>query len=101
MTLRASSHSIQNVATGIPFMNLSEGRRGKLYFTLSLLHDGSADRLEVTLSGGIGNSDLYIKFDAIPTTLAYTQRSISSSNSEKISILKPQNGKAFINNNLF
>ena len=65
---------------------------------MSLAHEVSADLLEVTLSGGFGDSDLYVRFDDIPTTSMYTNSSTSYSNTEKISILQPQNGKAFINN---
>ena len=79
-------------------MNLTERVRGKFYFALSLPHEVSADLLEIITSGGHGDSDLYVHFDAIPTTLVYTNRSVLSSNTEKISIIQPQNGKAFINN---
>lgn len=45
-----------------------------------------AKNLTFNTSGGPGDDDLYEKFNAVPTTSAYDNRSITSTSSESIAI---------------
>jgi hypothetical protein len=81
---------------GVPLRDsISTTGAGKYY---SIDVNAPKAQLRIILTGLSYNSDLdlYVKLGSLPTTLSYDYRSVSSSPSEKISILNPTNGTWYI-----
>jgi secreted trypsin-like serine protease len=77
--------------------NLS-GRKGQFQrqpFTVTV--PAGALSLNVNLSGGSGDADLYVRFGSAPTTGAYTCRPFLSGNTESCGIASPKAGTWYIN----
>ncbi len=55
-----------------------------------------ASNLTVSIAGGSGDADLYVRFGSAPTTTSYTCRPYKSGNSETCSISAPSAGKYYI-----
>ncbi|TKF36909.1 zinc-dependent metalloprotease [Enterovibrio norvegicus] len=64
----------------VPVSNLSGGAGDESYFTFSL--PLNTESTNVTLSGGTGNADLYVKYNALPTESDYDCVSKTSDNNE-------------------
>lgn len=74
--------------------NVSISRRGWAHYTQSL--DAGYSSLTVTLSGGSGNADLYVRYGAQSTTKKYDCKSAGSTNTETCTINNPQAGTWYI-----
>ncbi len=70
--------------------NLSASTGNWVHFTLTV--PSCATNLTVNTSGGSGDGDLYIRFDAQPTTNGYDCRPYKNGNSETCSIDNPSAG---------
>ena len=57
---------------GVPVENLSGATNDELRFTMEV--PAGASNLEIQISGGTGDADLYVRFGAAPTTLVYDCR---------------------------
>ena len=71
--------------------NLSGSRRAWDRYTLDI--PAGMTKLTVTTSGGSGDADLYLRFNASPTTSSYACRSQNGANSESCVINNPTAGK--------
>jgi vibriolysin len=67
---------------GVPVTNLSGARNSKKVFTFNV--PAGAKNLRFATSGGTPDADLYVKFNAEPTTSSYDFRSITATNNETI-----------------
>lgn len=56
----------------------------------------NARNLSVTTSGGTGDADLYVKFNAVPTTSVYDYRSWANGNTEAVSVAAPGTGTYYV-----
>ncbi len=83
--------SLQN---GVAVSGLAATSGNSLDFTLAV-PDGATD-LAVAISGGSGDADLYVRFDAAPTTSAYDCRPYLSGNDESCSFATPQAGTWYV-----
>lgn len=73
-------------------INLAQSA-SKLY---SITVPSGKSYLTFKLSGGSGDGDIYAKFGSAPTTSSYSYKSTGSSNSETITIRKPQAGTYYL-----
>lgn len=70
--------------------NLSDSRNGWQHFTLDV--NPGMSSLNVQMSGGSGDADLYVRYGSQPTTGSYDCRPYVSGNSENCSFNNPQSG---------
>ena len=81
-------------ATGWTESNLSGASGSWQHFTLDV-NSGMA-ALEVLMSGGSGDGDLYVRYGAQPTTSSYNCRPYRNGNNESCSFSNPQAGTWYI-----
>jgi vibriolysin len=67
---------------GVPVTGISGARNGKVVFTFDV--PAGAKNLRFASTGGTPDADLYVKFNAEPTTSSYDFRSITATNNETI-----------------
>jgi len=60
------------------------------HYTLGV--DSGASTLDVNISGGTGDADLYIRFGAPPTTANWDFRPYLNGNNESVTVDSPQPG---------
>lgn len=70
--------------------NLSGASGSVQYFSVSV--PANAKNLTISMAGGIGDADLYVKFNQVPTVDSYDCRPYLVGNIETCSIPKPVNG---------
>ncbi len=74
--------------------NLSGARRAWDHYTVEI--PAGMSTLTVTMSGGTGDADLYVRYGAQPTTSSYNCRPYKSGNNETCSFNNPQAGTWYI-----
>ncbi|MET0406718.1 MAG: PPC domain-containing protein [Cystobacter sp.] len=85
---------ITPLVNGQPVTGLSGSVGASSYFTLEV--PAGQNLLKVTLTGGTGDADLYLRRGALPTTSDYNCRSIASGTAETCSVTSPQAGTWYI-----
>ena len=70
----------------------SEGSERYFYFDVP----NDSQDLRIELSGGSGDADLYVRYDATVSTSNYDCRSLSAGNTESCGLLEPPTGRYFI-----
>ena len=93
VTLYAEHAFIGNVtllSNGVPVTNTTGAEGSKKYYRL--LVPSGQDELEIKISGGTGDADLYIKLDAVPTLTEYDYRPYQIGNNETQIIADPPTG---------
>ncbi len=75
--------------------NLSAGTNETLKYTIDVASGGTD--LNVTMAGGSGDADLYVRFGSEPTSSSYDCRPYRSGNGENCYFASPQAGTHFIN----
>ena len=78
------------LTNGVPVTGLSGATGAELRFTLTV--PAGATNLQVRISGGTGDADLYVRFGSAPTTTTYTCRPFLSGNNETCTIAAPSVG---------
>lgn len=82
------------LTNGQTVSNLSATSGNKLEYTIDV--PANASNLEVTMSGGSGDADLYTKYGTAPTSSNYDCRPYKSGNNEYCQESNPQTGKHYI-----
>ncbi|GAA5215207.1 S8 family peptidase [Corallincola platygyrae] len=75
---------------GFTETNLSDSRRGWQYFTVEV--PAGVDALNIAISGGSGDADLYVRYGAQPSTRSYDYRPYLNGNNETVSVSAPTSG---------
>ncbi|WPC07079.1 S8 family peptidase [Pseudomonas benzenivorans] len=83
-----------NLFNGVPVTGLSGGRRSMKSYSITL--PAGASRLTISLSGGTGNADLYVRYGAAPTSSSYDCRPRRSNNNESCAFSAPQAGTYYV-----
>ncbi|MCP3144980.1 PPC domain-containing protein [Pyxidicoccus xibeiensis] len=78
------------LVNGQPVTALSGASSSLRYFTLDV--PAGQSLLKVTLAGGTGDADLYVKQAALPTTSSYDCRSMAGGSTETCSVTSPLAG---------
>jgi len=78
---------ITPLANGVPVTGLSGAAAGELYFSIQV--PAGQTKLEIIMSGGTGDADLYVKRGALPTTSSYDYRPYLFGNDESVSVNNP------------
>ena len=79
---------------GVPMRNLSGAATSEQFFQLDV--PSSVQTLEITISGGTGDADLYVKRGSEPTTSSYDYRPYLVGNNETVGVLNPSAGTWFV-----
>jgi hypothetical protein len=90
VTLRATytaAVTITALTNGVPVAGLGGASSSEKYF--SLVVPAGQTKLEIVLSGGTGDADLYVKKGALPTTSSYDYRPYLFGNNETVTVNSP------------
>jgi serine protease len=74
----------------VPVTNLSGSSGTELRYTIAV--PAGASNLQIQMSGGSGDADLYVRFGAAPTTSTYNCRPYLNGNNETCTFSAPQTG---------
>ncbi|MDY0357154.1 MAG: pre-peptidase C-terminal domain-containing protein [Sedimentisphaerales bacterium] len=96
LTLLAShAGGVGSVLTnGVPVTGISGAQASERVYRIDV--PAGQTNLEIKISGGTGDCDLYVKFGAQPTVGSYDYRPFLSGNDETVSINSPAAGTWFI-----
>ena len=86
--------TIVALANGVSVTGLAGSSGGELYFSIEV--PASQSKLQIAISGGTGDCDLYVKRGALPTTSDYDYRPFLGSNEESVSVTTPAAGTWYI-----
>ena len=86
VTLKALDETIHTLQFGIPVSNLTAGSGNQMLFKLVVPHSSYYRLLVISLSGGSGNADLFVRRAYLPTTVFYGWSSREDNNEEKVHI---------------
>jgi Zn-dependent metalloprotease len=89
-TTQAGGGGGSTLTNGVPVTGLSGATGAELRYTLAV--PSGASNLRFVTSGGTGDADLYVRFNAAPTTATYDCRSIGGTNAETCNIATAQVG---------
>ncbi|WP_338023593.1 M4 family metallopeptidase [Archangium primigenium] len=82
------------LSNAVPVSGLSGSAGNKKYYTLEV--PAGHSRLNIAMSGGTGDADLFVKLGAAPNTSAYDCRPYKSGNSETCAFTNPQAGTWYV-----
>ena len=86
VTLKALYMTISNLYFGIPVTNLTAGSGKSMIFKLVVPYYSYYRLLIISLSGGSGNADLFLRRSKIPTTVSYGWSSTNDNNEDEVKI---------------
>ena len=86
VTLKALNKTIPTVLFGIPVTNLTAGSGNQRLFKLVVPYSSSERLLVISLSGGSGNANLFVRRSYPPTTMSYGWSSRKDNNEEDVYI---------------
>lgn len=93
LSLSASAQT--DLAAGVPANDLSGARNSSQIFKIDI--PSGATNFVVKTSGGVGDADLYVRFNREPTRRRFDCRPFIGGNEETCSFGSPQAGTYFIN----
>jgi len=85
---------ITPLANGVPVPGLAGTEGTEKYFQIDV--PAGQTKLEIAMSGGTGDADLYVKLGALPTTSSYDYRPYLFGNNETVTINNPAAGTWYI-----
>ncbi|MBN1507021.1 MAG: pre-peptidase C-terminal domain-containing protein [Sedimentisphaerales bacterium] len=97
VTLKATysaAITIVTLTSGVPVTGLAGAVASEQLFKIDV--PASQLKLEISISGGTGDADLYVKRDAVPTTTSYDYRPYLMGSEEAVSIDNPTAGTWYI-----
>jgi len=95
VTLQATyAPQVALLQNGGPVNNVSGSAASEQMFRLDV--PVGAQSLEIKISGGTGDADLYVRRDALPTTTSYDYRPYLAGNNETVTVSSPAGGAWFV-----
>jgi len=97
LTLVAShsaSVSVVTLTNGVALTGLSDATGGQKFYKIDV--PSGQTKLEIAISGGTGDCDLYVKRGALPTTADYDYRPFLFGNNETVTVNNPTAGTWYI-----
>jgi hypothetical protein len=79
--------TITPLTNGVPVTGIAGDAAGEVYFSVEV--PAGQTKLEIIMSGGTGDADLYVKKGAMPTTASYDYRPYLFGNDESVSVNSP------------
>ena len=90
----AGASIVTTLSSGVPVVGLSGGQGSEAFYKIRV--PSGASKLEIKISGGTGDCDLYVKKGAKPTQTNYDYRPYLSSNNETVTVNNPSAGWWYI-----
>ncbi len=84
------SGTVTLLTNGVPKTGLADSEDGEKYFRIIV--PSGQEQLTFSISGGTGDADLYVKYDAVPTTKEWDYRPYLIGNDETVTIDEPASG---------
>jgi hypothetical protein len=91
VTAASAQTTLQN---GVPISNISGSTGSQLYYQIYV--PSGQSKLEIKISGGTGDCDLYVKRGTQPTLTSYDYRPYLSGNNETVTVSNPASGYWYI-----
>ena len=82
------------LSNGVTVSGLAATTGSSLQYEISL--PAGASNLQISISGGSGDADLYLKFGSAPSTSSYDCRPYKSGNNESCSVASPSAGVYYV-----
>lgn len=82
------------LTNGVPVTGLSDTIDGETFYKIEVPPGQS--ELEISISGGTGDCDLYVRKDLLPTTSEYDYRPFFIGNDETVTVIGPDAGTWYI-----
>ncbi|WP_375765580.1 S8 family peptidase [Archangium gephyra] len=76
---------------GVPLAGLGDAAGGQKNYFMDV--PAGLSRVTFTITGGSGDADMYVRYNAIPTTLEYDCRPLRSGNEEVCTMFNPSPGR--------
>ena len=86
VTLKALNETIHTLHFGIPISNLTADSGNRILFKLVEAYSLYYRLLVISLSGGSGNADLFVRRSYLPTTVSYGWSSRKDNNEDEVII---------------
>ncbi|HPM20249.1 MAG TPA: pre-peptidase C-terminal domain-containing protein [Thermotogota bacterium] len=86
--------TVVSLSDNVPVTNLSGATASQKYYRFDLSQNAAS--LEIAISGGTGDADLYVRKGALPTTGTYDYRPYLNGNNETVTITNPTPGVFYI-----
>lgn len=93
-TVQLATTTALPLSDGVPVTGLSATIGSELHYYINV-PDGATD-LALSISGGTGNADIYVKYGAEPTTTDWDYRPLLAGNDETVSIAEPAAGVYYV-----
>jgi hypothetical protein len=93
-SITVTTNGTTTLQNGVPVTNLSGATGSQKFFVLNVPANQSS--LVFTISGGTGDADLYVRFNALPTTTTFNCRPFLTGNSETCSFTSPAAGPWYV-----
>jgi hypothetical protein len=90
----AAALSVKPLTNGVAATGISGGANMALYYSIEV--PAGQTKLEIAMSGGTGDADLYVKRGSLPTTTSYDYRPYLTGNNETVSVNAPAAGTWYI-----
>lgn len=85
---------VTTLSNGVPVTGLSGTAGSWKYFKITV--PASQTQLQIVMSGGTGDADLYVKRGAQPTSTSYDYRPYLTGNNETVTVTNPVSGDWYI-----
>ncbi len=90
----SSASSVATLSSNVPVSGLSGATGSTRVYKISV--PSGQPQLEIKISGGSGDADLYVKYGSAPTTSSYTYRPYLIGNTEAVTISTPTAGEWYV-----
>jgi hypothetical protein len=94
LTAIAYGDSSITLTDGVPVVGLSGASGSEMYYKIVV--PAGQGQLEISISGGTGDCDLYVRKDGLPTYTSYDYRPFLFGNNETVTVSNPASGTWYI-----
>jgi hypothetical protein len=83
-----------SLTNGVPIAGLSGGAETEVFYSIAV--PAGQGELKISISGGTGDCDLYVKRDSLPSQASYDYRPYQKGNDETVTVTDPVAGDWYI-----
>ncbi|MCU0916500.1 MAG: PPC domain-containing protein, partial [Planctomycetes bacterium] len=89
-----ASESVTTLQNGVPLSGIAGGANTEKFYKIDV--PANQQKLEIRMSGGTGDADMYVRRGAKPSTSDYDYRPYQTGNEESVAVDKPAAGTWYI-----
>ena len=90
----SASVTVVTLTNGVTVTGLTAPTGSEQLFQINV--PAGQSKLQISISGGTGDADLYVKLGALPTTSDYDYRPFQLGNNETVTVNNPSSGTWYI-----